>query len=43
MLFLRNKEQQQNNALANFVTFESTDEGVDMSELQAHKCITPEL
>jgi len=28
--------------LTRFVTFESADEGVDISELQAHNCITPE-
>jgi len=28
--------------LASFVTFESADEGVDLSELQAHHCIKPE-
>jgi len=43
MLLLRNKEEQRNNALASFVTFESADEGVSMSELQAHHCITPKL
>jgi len=42
MLWFRNKEQQQNNALARFVTFESADARVGMSELQAHHCITPE-
>jgi len=42
MLLLPNKEQQWNNALASFVTFESADERVDLSELQAHHCIMPE-
>jgi len=32
MLLLPNKEQQQNNALASCVTFESADEGVDLSD-----------
>jgi len=42
MLLLCNKEQQKSNALKSFVTFESADEEVDMSELQTHHCITPE-
>jgi len=39
MLLLRNEDQQENNPLATFATA-SAGKGGDMSELQAHHCMT---